>query len=701
MTRMTCKMLLSSLVCCLISSVCMAAEPDVTFASLLKEMTDRTAVAKWPQHNYRSLQASSYNRKSVAPDQEGWFENGDCGFDYGKEMIDGRRESVLMKCDGPGVITRIWTPAFYGKFGNSKGPTIRIYLDGVTEPAITADFIQLVTGKWNVKPPFAQPTVRAGDVYLPIPFSKGCKVTIDNRAFFYIINYRSYDPGTTVETFTMDHLSKHEQLLKEIGNTLQNPSDPPVGKPLTLQAKLPAGESKELPLVPGSAAINHLEFKLSATNLAQAMRSTVLEMEFDGKQTVWCPLGDFFANVNEIDPYKMWEREVKKDGTMICRWLMPYREKGTVRLKNLGKQVVDVSLKASCMPWTWDKDSMYFHANWWTDKPYPSRPVTDLTFIDVKGRGKHVGDNLVVLNPDWYWWGEGDEKIFVDEDFKRNFPSQFGTGSEDYYGWAGGRVPTREDEFSIPFLANVRVGGQRHPNGKVNTRGFNICTRTRALDATPFKERLLFNMENFNLSSNPEHYLQYALIVFWYGDAGVTHNRPPMPELAAMDVPSPESVEAFIKNEKVRFKDDVWRMKGAIECERIDNIELNRYEKPQFKRFEDKVGFSNGTIVYGEGPRVRVGETAVFTLKEQYEAKTIKLYPAQAPNYGILNFYVNDKLVVEKWDGYNPEMRRSPKPLELGKHEPDGNVFRIKIEIVGKNEASKQAYWGMDCLTLE
>ncbi|MFO1521552.1 MAG: hypothetical protein U1G05_05845 [Kiritimatiellia bacterium] len=33
-------------------------------------------------------------------------------------------------------------------------------------------------------------------------------------------------------------------------------------------------------------------------------------------------------------------------------------------------------------------------------------------------------------------------------------------GTEDYYGWAGGVNPTREDEFDASrSLANVRVGG--------------------------------------------------------------------------------------------------------------------------------------------------------------------------------------------------------------------------------------------------
>jgi hypothetical protein len=65
-----------------------------------------------------------------------------------------------------------------------------------------------------------------------------------------------------------------------------------------------------------------------------------------------------------------------------------------------------------------------------------------------------AGDNICVLNPLPWWWGEGDEKVYVDDDFDRNFPSHFDTGTEDYYGWAGGLHPTRADEFSTPFLAN-------------------------------------------------------------------------------------------------------------------------------------------------------------------------------------------------------------------------------------------------------
>jgi phage protein U len=47
----------------------------------------------------------------------------------------------------------------------------------------------------------------------------------------------------------------------------------------------------------------------------------------------------------------------------------------------------------------------------------------------AKGRRVYVGDTLTIMNPEEQWWGEGDEKIWVDGE---DFPSLFGTGTEDY-----------------------------------------------------------------------------------------------------------------------------------------------------------------------------------------------------------------------------------------------------------------------------
>lgn len=100
------------------------------------------------------------------------------------------------------------------------------------------------------------------------------------------------------------------------------------------------------------------------------------------------------------------------------------------------------------MPYTWNDRSMYFHSSWRMDDPTPGFPLFDYNLVNVKGKGIYIGDQFTVLNPEEGWWGEGDEKVYVDDD---TFPSLFGTGTEDYYGWAGGVVPNPEDEFYTPF----------------------------------------------------------------------------------------------------------------------------------------------------------------------------------------------------------------------------------------------------------
>ena len=53
--------------------------------------------------------------------------------------------------------------------------------------------------------------------------------------------------------------------------------------------------------------------------------------------------------------------------------------------------------------------------------------IRDGELIDIRGRGVYAGTLFQVTNSTKGWWGEGDEKIWVDSE---NFPSHFGTGTE-------------------------------------------------------------------------------------------------------------------------------------------------------------------------------------------------------------------------------------------------------------------------------
>jgi hypothetical protein len=435
-----------------------------------------------------------------------------------------------------------------------------------------------------------------------------------------------------------------------------------------------------------------MTFKLSAENVPQALRSTVLEIVFDDKSTVWCPLGDFFGNVNAVDPYKTWVREVHPDGTMVCRWIMPYRKSGEIRIHNLSTFSVKLESEIVVSPWKWTDDTYYFHANWWTDEPYMANPVRDMTFVEVKGEGIHVGDNFVVLNPLPWWWGEGDEKIYVDDDFDRRFPSHFGTGTEDYYGWAGGVHPTREDEFSTPFLANIRVGGETRgfTGENPHTRGYNICTRSRSLDAIPFNQRFKLDMEAFNFSSGPDAILQYALTSFWYGSMEAEHNRPPMVEAASGPVPQIEDLEMITQTNN-------FRIKNAIELEDIypllasDGL-IRKVQAMDNEKSDSKWSMAKQLSVEA----VKVKDYVSFRFGEQYHPKKVLLYLTTSPVSAKLNIYINEKLIAESWDAYSNKIEC--RELDLGLQQPMNNTFELRVEVAGKNEKSSGYHFGLDCI---
>lgn len=494
----------------------------VTFETLLREMTDPDRPGRFPETEYRSLQASSYNRASTAPDKPGWFADSD-GIGYIREELkDGKKEYVIMEHDGPGCLTRLWTPFFYYDFNNRVGPKVNIYLDGNKEPVMQENFIALLSGEGSIRPPFASLTARAGVSFLPIPFSKRCKITLDDKPFYNIINYRAYEKGTNVKTFSFAQYEEAKPLLSATAALLVKAEPYKGGWQKSLNQTLKPGDIMAVNLPAGNHALRQLSIQMNAGKAIPGLRSAVLKISFDGNPTVWCPVGDFFSTPESIYPFKTRNLSVSAEGKMICNWVMPYESTAEVSLINVCNQDVSVSMDLEVGIWNWNDRSMYFHANWSAIGSLPGNLFYDFNFIDIAGKGVLAGDALTVLSPGTGWWGEGDEKIYIDEqDVNRRFPSHFGTGTEDYYGWAGGVVPTGQDVFSMPFGSNVRNGNQENP------RGYNVCMRNRILDDVPFNNRLVFDMEASPGTDIRNHWnlLSYSTVTYWYGIPGAISNR--------------------------------------------------------------------------------------------------------------------------------------------------------------------------------
>ena len=152
----------------------------------------------------------------------------------------------------------------------------------------------------------------------------------------------------------------------------------------------------------------------------------------------------------------------------------------------------------------------------------------------LRAPGRFVGLLLNVYNPTPAWWGEGDEKIYVDGE---SFPSTFGTGTEDYFGYAWGD----NHLYSNPFHAQTRCDG---PGSKGNTS--NI--RYQLLDSVPFQKSLGFDIEVWHWEPVK---IQYATVAYFYAGPGAKV-EPGVPDLSGR---------------KVHPRPPVKREAGALEAE--------------------------------------------------------------------------------------------------------------------------------------
>ena len=433
MTRRACKL---TTLCLFAGLAVSAAHARVTFESLLKEMTDLEALSYFPDPAYTTKQFSSYDQHSTDPrvlTDENWFANGDRGQYLRTETRNGEKEYVLMDTDGPGAIVRFWSanPVDAG--------VVRVYFDGEEAPAIEMPLTDMLGGGGM---PFIKPisieVSKGWNSYLPIPYAKHCKVTTSKPDFYYQINYRTYEKGTKVETYTSQLSAAASELVQSIADRLAKPAEdtsPQSRTRLDKSFDLTAGQSSAAELQSGAAAVRRMVVKVDADDIEQALRQMVIEITFDnhGEPAVRAPLGDFFGTAPGINPHQSLCSGVLDDGSLYSQWTMPFKKSCKFRMRNLGSARVKATLHAVTSRYKWTPNSMYFHAGFRSEYPIKTRPRQDWNFLNATGKGRFVGTMLHVTNPVKDWWGEGDEKIYVDGEA---FPSHFGTGSEDYFGYA-------------------------------------------------------------------------------------------------------------------------------------------------------------------------------------------------------------------------------------------------------------------------
>lgn len=489
----------------------------VTFKGLLEEMVSDDEMTRFPSEEYTQHQASSYDRRSVTPDDpENWFRNDD-GWGYERfENKENRLEKVIFEEDNPGVITRIWLTSF-----GSTNTVIRFYFDGAFSPQWTVSSfdLQQFTGDTGVKlgDGLVQPGnnwIRGSVLYLPIPYSTSCKITIEeltddpySTSRYYHINYRRYRKDARVETFSKNLLIANKSKIKSVNEALLNPA-PRVNSTYENAMKLSSGEQKGLELPSGTRAISQLKVSLTsdAHNTALLLDSIIVKATFDSNKTVELPLSEL-AGVG-IGGYYQKSMRYTSDGkgSMAVRWMMPYQSEAKIEYCNISSQEINVASSVSLADYSWDARSLYFHARHKEEKGvtvkfwYDYANGYEWNFTRISGgRGVYVGDIYTICSPNSDWNGEGDEKIWVDGE---EFPSHYGTGVEDYFSFCG------YFRFNAPQSGEPRLDEPKF-------KGNNTHYRCRFLDKIPFSQSLCFDLEMQGM----ECLCDLANTVFWYGDA--------------------------------------------------------------------------------------------------------------------------------------------------------------------------------------
>ena len=505
-----------------------AKSQEITTGTLLQEMINLEELAEYPSPAYNTIQFSSYDRRSISPDVPGWFDNSD---GFGGESIPGF-EKVLKEpdkkgigeylvCDvkGPGAIVRLWTAAIYGK--------VKLYLDENTTPLYEGEANDFFQQTYKVlassdNPVFDGTFTQYTAGYYPIPFAKRCKIIwIGNLSdlHFYHVNVRLYEEGARVTTFKTSDIKTYAKQIKQVAEVFKDPDTNLRLKQSDEQefaVNVESGQIKELIKINGSKAIRYLELKVLADDLPTALRQTVLNISFDNasEPQVQSPVGDFFGTAAGIHPYQSLPFTVLKDGSMICRFFMPFKESANIQIENLGDKDIALTGNLYTTNHTWvNNRSMHFRARWRVDHDLIAsgeRPC-DIPFLLTSGKGRCVGAAIHLMNPAVVpsvygnWWGEGDEKIYVDNN---SFPVFFGTGSEDYFNYAW----SSPDIFAYPYC------GQPCNDGPGN-RGFVTNYRWHILDDIPFSNQFGFYMEL--LSHEPVPGFSYARIIYHYGLPGM------------------------------------------------------------------------------------------------------------------------------------------------------------------------------------
>ena len=457
----------------------------LTYVDLVHRLTDLEYLATLPAPGEQCAQWSSYDRKSRYDSATGkyldWDANGD-------------GERIHPQGGGQGSDGRNGRPGLHlaDLVGHAQGGP-RAHLFGRRERAGGGlALLRLFRRQERALHP-----LRAGphrghgwNNYTPIPYQKSCKIVADTDwgAYYHFI-YETFPKGTQVPTFSRELAAEDSAALDQANAVLSNcgPDRPyrilrtPDAVDRTIEARTEPDQLGDHTRRAGGHHRHPRQTRLASSAGGPRFVARIMPPDQLGRRKGperLGALGRFLWNGarrrTATAPSRSGSR-MTAGGTAIgtCR----LRRRRSVGLINDGAVQRQVSFRDHLRALV-----AADRRNWAVFTPSgivmrscrrePDRRI-DWPILKTEGAGRFVGVMLHVWNPRGGWWGEGDEKFFVDGE---KFPSTFGTGSEDYFGYA----------WCCPELFQHAFHNQTHNDG--NNRGHVSVNRWQIRDNVPFQQ---------------------------------------------------------------------------------------------------------------------------------------------------------------------------------------------------------------------
>lgn len=225
--------------------------------------------------------------------------------------------------------------------------------------------------------------------------------------------------------------------------------------------EIKAGQSVTLLDIEGPGLITRMWFTI-VDRSPEMLRSLKIELFWDGssKPAVSTPFGDFFGI--GLGKKTAFENELFADPegrSFNCFIKMPFKKSAKLVVtnessKDLTMLFYDINLLKLSQ---WNDNNLYFHCYWHRDTA--TTLGDDFQILPkVTGKGRFLGSNIGVnANPLYkdFWWGEGEVKIYLDND--TDLPTLVGSGTEDYIGTAWG-----QGKFCTRYTGCLFAGGDKN-----------------------------------------------------------------------------------------------------------------------------------------------------------------------------------------------------------------------------------------------